>query len=83
MSLTHHTNLTLSDLAREERRERRQYRFLFALCLLLFLFIAAVSRLLPRSWRPLSSSAAGRESIIAEARRTTHAILPFAFINGV
>lgn len=83
MSVTHHSHMSMSDITRLERQEKREYRRVFVLCFLLFLVIAAVSRVLPRSWRPLSATGSAHESIFAEARRTAYTVLPFAFSQGV
>ncbi len=61
------------------RQESIEYRSLMVLAFLLFLAIATVSRLVPKEWRPLATGQS--ESIIAEAKRTAHTVVPFAFMN--
>ena len=61
--------------------DRIEFRLLIAVSLLWFLVVAAVSRLLPQSWRPLSSRAAKGESLFAEARRTAYTVIPYAFMR--
>jgi hypothetical protein len=45
----------------------------------LFFVIAALSRLLPRPWRPLTAPSGRSESIYREAARVANTVLPFAF----
>ncbi len=61
--------------------DRIEFRLLIAVSLLWFLVVAAVSRLLPRKLRPLSSRAARGESLFAEARRTAYTVIPYAFMR--
>lgn len=60
--------------------DRRNYRRLFHLTFLLFLLVAAVGRLLPRSWRPFGSVGEG-ETVFEEAQRAANTVLPFVFIQ--
>ena len=61
--------------------DRIEFRLLIAVSLLWFLVVAAVSRLLPRKLRPLSSRAVRGESLFAEARRTAYTVIPYAFMR--
>ncbi|MEJ2575590.1 MAG: hypothetical protein P8106_02605 [Gammaproteobacteria bacterium] len=70
------TQHTVADIAREDRKE---FRRLFGVAFVLFFLIAAVSRLLPRAWRPLAAASGRRESIYAEAVRAAYTAIPFAF----
>ena len=45
-----------------------------------FFVVAVISRLLPRSWRPLGVGHAS-ESCLQEARRTAHTVIPYAFMR--
>ncbi|MEM8561942.1 MAG: hypothetical protein AAGF57_06885 [Pseudomonadota bacterium] len=48
---------------------------------LFFLPIAAISRLLPKSWRPLASYSTGSEGIFQEAHRAAARAVPCAFMG--
>jgi hypothetical protein len=61
--------------------DRIEFRLLIAVSLLWFLVVAAISRLLPRNRRPLSSGAVKGESLFAEARRTAYTVIPYAFMR--
>mgnify|MGYP006271319097 CR=1 FL=1 len=61
--------------------DRMEFRLLIAVAMLWFLVVAALSRLLPRSWRPLTGSAPRHESLFAEARRTAYTVIPYAFMR--
>ena len=63
------------------RQESVEYRCLLVLAFLLFLAIATLTRLMPKEWRPLAAAADQPESVIAEAKRTAHTVVPFAFMN--
>ncbi len=61
--------------------DRIEFRILIAVSMMWFLLVAAVSRLLPRSCRPLAGSAPRHESLFAEARRTAYTVIPYAFMR--
>lgn len=60
--------------------DRRHYRRAFQITFLFFLLIAAIGRLLPRSWRA-GASGGRHESLVEEAQRTANTVLPFVFIR--
>jgi hypothetical protein len=72
------TDQSLAELAQLEKKE---FRRLVGVTFVFFLIIALVSRLLPRAWRPLSSSAGRPESVYAEAKRAAYTVVPFAFMR--
>jgi hypothetical protein len=61
--------------------DRIEFRILIAVSMVWFLLVAAVCRLLPHSYRPLSCGATRRESLFAEARRTAYTVIPYAFMR--
>ena len=63
------------------RRETREFRLLLAVTTLVFLPIAAASRLLPRSWRPLAAFSDESEGIYVEARRAAGVVIPCVFMG--
>jgi hypothetical protein len=63
------------------RRETWEFRLLLAFTLLVFLPIAAGSRLLPRSWRPLAAFSDESEGIYVEARRAAGIVIPCVFMG--
>lgn len=64
---------------RSSRRasETWEFRLYVAAMFPIFLVIAIVARLLPRSWRPFSSDT--RRSVFGDARAATFTVLPFVF----
>jgi hypothetical protein len=70
-----------ASFAEPVHHDRKAFQRLFRVAFVVFLLIAAVSRLLPRAWRPFASSAEGRESAVAEARRAANTVVPFMFIR--
>jgi hypothetical protein len=62
-------------------QDRREYRRLLGLTFVLFFLIAAVSRLLPKAWRPLASRDGSAESVYAEAMRSAYTVVPFVFMR--
>ena len=72
---------TESSVSKTSHVDEREFRRLVAMTFVFFLLVAAVSRLLPRAWRPFSSTTAGRESVYGEAKRAAHTVLPFAFMR--
>jgi hypothetical protein len=75
-----HITDTSANWTRQRLSDRRQYRLLFGLCFAILLMVALVTRLLPRSLRPLGSSRQ-RMSVLEEARAATDQFLPFAFMG--
>ena len=63
------------------RRESREFRVLLAFAMVLFFCIAALSRVLPRAWRPLASRHGPAESVFEEATRTAYTVIPYAFMR--
>ena len=61
--------------------EMRQYRRIYGLFFVMFLFVAALSRLLPRSLRPLAAMTHCRGSIWQEASCAAHTVVGFAFMK--
>ena len=66
--------------ARLARPDANAFRLLIAMSVFCFLIVAMVSRLLPRSLRPLGVGHAS-ESCLQEARRTAHTVIPYAFMR--
>ena len=64
-----------------ERSEFREFRVLLAFALVLFFCISALSRVLPRAWRPLASKQGPAESVFEEAKRTAYTVIPYAFMR--
>jgi len=63
------------------KREPWDYRLLLNLTILLFVPIAALSRLLPRGWRPLGAYSDKNEGIFCEARRAAEIVIPCVFMG--
>jgi len=63
------------------RGEFREFRVLLAFAMVLFFCIAALSRVLPRAWRPLASKQGPTESVFEEAKRTAYTVIPYAFMR--
>lgn len=60
--------------------EKWEFRLIFAATFVIFLLVAAVSRLLPAAWRPAVADSAQPLSIIGEARILADTFIPFAFM---
>lgn len=60
--------------------DRIEFRLLIGIAVIGILPFAAISRLLPRGRRPMSTPSAG-ESLFAEARRTAYTVVPYAFMR--
>jgi light-harvesting complex 1 beta chain len=58
----------------------RQYRRLFGLCFVVFLIVASMARMTGWRWKPWPPGPEGYRSIIAEAKREAHIVVPFAFM---
>lgn len=71
------TSLSTSQ-PRARRREASEFRVLYGVAYVLFLTLALLARLSPRSW--LGRRDQGK-SILAEARDMTSASVPFAFMG--
>jgi hypothetical protein len=76
MLIATETDHTVTELV---RRDRKAFRRLYVVAFTLFFVIAALSRLLPRAWRPLAVSTGPGESIYAEAARVASTVIPYAF----
>ena len=63
------------------RRETLEFKLLLAFTLLVFLPIAAASRVLPRSWRPLAAFSDESEGVYMEARRAAGVVIPCVFMG--
>ncbi|MEM6301707.1 MAG: hypothetical protein AAF991_04420 [Pseudomonadota bacterium] len=61
------------------RTDRRDFQWLLALSVLLFLLVSVLTRWLPRSLRPLAGPKGSGESCLAEAKRAANAVVPYAF----
>ncbi len=64
---------------REEMRW--EYRIVFSVAFVWFLVVTAVTRLLPRSWRPHLPGMEPRRSIFGEAWAVAATLVPFAFMR--
>lgn len=72
---------TQSSVAELVREDRKEFKRLFGFTFVVFFLIAAATRLLPRSWRPLAASSGRSESISAEAARAAYTFLPYVFMR--
>ena len=64
------------------RQEAREFRLLYWLCFMIFLVVAAMTRLLPAGRRGSADQLAGvRRSVFAEARAAAGTLIPFAFMK--
>ena len=76
------TSHTLIDARpRGHRQEEREFKIALALGFIVFLLVALGARLMPRSWRPQLLAGGDGLSVIAEARRAAHIVIPFAFMR--
>ena len=60
--------------------DRRQYRWIYALCFCVFLLVTLFGRLLPRDWRPFGALPGQRISVLEETRTAVATVLPFVFM---
>lgn len=60
---------------------RWEYRVLFILAFAWFLLVAAVTRVLPRAWRPHLPGVEPNRSIFGEAWAVAGTLVPFAFMR--
>lgn len=69
--------------ARSRRRGTGRYEFwlYFAVSFPIFLTIAVLARLLPKSWRPGVAAVQGQGSVFGEAKAATNRVLPFVFMS--
>ena len=72
---------TYASCERDSLPESHQYRRIFCLFFVMFLWVAALSRLLPRSLRPLAAITSCRGSIWQEASCAAHTVVGFAFMK--
>jgi hypothetical protein len=72
---------TSETYAKDKNHEGQEYRCVFCLAFLMFLWIAAFSRLLPRSIRPLASGSNTKESFWQEAKRAADTATGYAFMR--
>jgi hypothetical protein len=65
----------------EERRrcEQRHARLMFGAAFPIFLVVAALARLMPRSMRSSMAGFDGRQSLFKEAKNAASMCIPFAF----
>ncbi len=63
------------------RKQSFEFRLLLVITMVLFLPIAAASRLLPRSWRPLAAFSDESEGIYVEAHRAACSVVPCVFMG--
>ena len=61
--------------------DERQYRWLYASTFAIFLVVALVIRLLPRSWDPLEREPGTRRSILGDARTAASTTVGYAFMR--
>ena len=65
----------------DRQSDLKEYRRLMFIAVVLFFVFVAVTRLLPRTWRPTAPQAGHRESLYQEARRMACTCIPYAFMN--
>ena len=58
-----------------------EYGRLVTLLFTIFFIVALVTRLLPRSMRPLASAGNPGQSVYQEAKQAAHNVAPFAFMS--
>lgn len=63
------------------REEEREFQLALRLGVVLFLFVAIASRLMPKSWRPELFDGSSGRSVLGEARRAAHTLIPMAFLR--
>ena len=64
-----------------ERQDRGEFRLIFMVILIFFLIEAAVSLLLPKSWRRDPLRRISLRSIVAEARETADMSFPLSLMR--
>ncbi len=62
------------------KQEDMEFRLLFIVSFVIFLFVTMVMRCLPWRSRTSASGANGRRSIIGEAKELAHSTIPYAFM---
>ena len=75
------TRLNSSQVPMTAVAETREYKVLFAATVTVFFFIALMSRLLPKAWRPLPKMGGDARSVYAEARQAADTVVPMAFLR--
>lgn len=72
----------MADIVRRKsyrrRRNAAEYWVYFALIFPIFLLVAVLARLTPRSWRPVPDSGRG---IFGDAKAAANTVLPFVFMQ--
>lgn len=61
--------------------DERQYRLLYAATFAIFLLVALIIRLLPRTWDPLEREPGARRSILGDARTAASTTVGYAFMR--
>lgn len=79
-SMSHETVLTHAALRPRHRRSATDHRILYAICFVVFLLAAVLSRLWPGYWLQAATHPR-RKSVLAEAREATCATIPYAFMG--
>jgi hypothetical protein len=74
-------NRTRDEIYDFSEQDAKQFRRIFAVSVIVFLVVAIVARLFPRSLRPWASSADERKSVVAEAKDAANRFIPFAFMG--
>lgn len=70
---------TIATRMQRKQTEQREFQLVLALIFSVFLMISLVSRVLPRSWRPLDRG--HNRSVIGEAKAAAHEMAPFLFMR--
>lgn len=59
-----------------------EFRIYYAICLMIFLPVLAIARLIPGTSRPVPGvRGSRRQSILGEAKAAASAVVPFAFMG--
>ena len=66
-------------VARRYREDAREYRWIYATTLALFVVVVALDRVFGR--RSVGAGAATRETLMDEARGMAHTAIPFAYMR--
>jgi hypothetical protein len=74
-------NQTSESMAGFADQEMKQFNRIFIASFVVFLLVASIARLLPRSLRPWSSAQKERRSVVDEAKAAANRFLPFAFMG--
>ncbi len=76
-----HSMLRPQPLLAGRTRDARAFRLLYAAIFTIFLAVALVARLLPRTWDPIERRPGGRRSVVAEARYAASVAVGYAFMR--